>query len=561
MFQAFEGRAVKGGVEGVFVAVPEVDGGAARIAERVDVEHPQALGIEHEIGEGGGGVGVIDIPLLPESCHHQMIFDDECDNRPGIGGDAEALKQRLGEADAAFGVAADALGLADVVEEQGEVEQGRVGGLVEGFAVFEGDGLGGGEDEVEFADGVEGVDVGGVAVVILVLDKAGEGVEGGDEPPEDAEFVHEGEGGVVRADLGEDGAEAYGGVGRSGDRGREQGQGVADEFAQLQVEAAIELLAVAEDADEAHRILGKRGRFLGRQFPAAHDEAVEALAAGEARDAERVADGAGGGRAAADGEGEPALDELRHAEDRLRGAVVIGHEPLDAQEEIGLGVSEVFRDAGLVVEVEGIGRARADEMEFVADAQEEIVGLLGGFDVGGFEVTLGGEIGEGFDAEFHTGHPDGVLEIAQAADAVLHVGLLVEDGVGELGAARGLVVQPGGDVGLGVLARVEVAVGLGEGLGKGGGAGDVAGLEEGGLGLDVLAGFDEDFLERAGGVADLEAAIPEQVEDFLSEVFLERLGRAGFGLGGEKEHHVDVAPRGQFAAAVTAEGEERRGHR
>ena len=77
-------------------------------------------------------------------------------------------------------------GLADVVQEQDEIEQGGVGGFVQFLAVFERDRLGLGEDAVELADGVEGVDVGRVAVVELVLHEAGEPVERRDEPPQHA---------------------------------------------------------------------------------------------------------------------------------------------------------------------------------------------------------------------------------------------------------------------------------------------------------------------------------------------------------------------------------------
>ena len=102
----------------------------------MDVEHPQALGVEHQFGEGGGGVGIIDVTLLPESCHRQMIFDDEDGNGSGFRGEAEAFQQRFGEPDAAFGVALDALGFADVVEQKYQIQLGGIGDLVEGLAVF-----------------------------------------------------------------------------------------------------------------------------------------------------------------------------------------------------------------------------------------------------------------------------------------------------------------------------------------------------------------------------------------------------------------------------------------
>ena len=57
------------------------------------------------------------------------------------------------------------------------------------------------------------MNVGGVAVVILVLNEAGEAVELGKESAEDAEFMHVGEGGVDLAEVLDDGEETARGVG------------------------------------------------------------------------------------------------------------------------------------------------------------------------------------------------------------------------------------------------------------------------------------------------------------------------------------------------------------
>ena len=75
--QPFEGGAIKAGMEGILVAVPEAGRRAAGVAKRVDVEIAQLLGVSDELGKCSGSLGVIYIPLLPESCHHEMIFDDK----------------------------------------------------------------------------------------------------------------------------------------------------------------------------------------------------------------------------------------------------------------------------------------------------------------------------------------------------------------------------------------------------------------------------------------------------------------------------------------------------
>src|SRR5690606_22589244 len=100
----------------VLVAVPEARGGAARVAKRVDVQVAELVGVGDEFGEGGGGVRVINVPLLPKACHDEMIFDDEGDELAVFRADVKPLEDGQGDLDAALGVSLDAAGLADVVE-------------------------------------------------------------------------------------------------------------------------------------------------------------------------------------------------------------------------------------------------------------------------------------------------------------------------------------------------------------------------------------------------------------------------------------------------------------
>jgi hypothetical protein len=377
-----------------------------------------------------------------------------------------------------------------------------------------------------------------------------------------AGFVHARERGGDGAGLREDGAKGRAGVGRVGDFAGEAREGVADELREVEIRRGAELLAVAKHAEEAHGIVEEDVGCFGGEFTAAHDETVDAFRALEAAGEQAFAEGqAGGRRVAPDAEGEAFLDEPRHAEDRLRGAVVVLHEVLDAREHLGLAVTEPLGDLGLEIEVHGVGRARAGEVELVAHAEEKIVGAAEGREVVGAHVVLVGEVGEGGVAEFHAGHPGGVLVVAQAADAVLDVGLLVKHRVARLGAPARLIVEARGDVGFRVLVEVVAAVGLGECVEELRGARDEARLEERGLGLDFLARLDEHLVDGARRVADLQPAVPERVEDFVGEVFLEGFREGGFRFRGKQEHHVDVAPRAEFAAPVAAERNDRHGRR
>ena len=74
----------------------------------MDVEIAKLFGIANQIGKGGGGLRVIQIMPLPESCHDEMVFDDKRDEFAAFGVDLEAFEERAGEAHAAFAVILDA---------------------------------------------------------------------------------------------------------------------------------------------------------------------------------------------------------------------------------------------------------------------------------------------------------------------------------------------------------------------------------------------------------------------------------------------------------------------
>ena len=74
--------------------------------------------------------------------------------------------------------------------------------------------------------------------------------------------------------------------------------------------------------------------------------------------------------------------------------------------------------------------------------------------------------------------------------------------------------------------------------------------------MDVLARLGEDLVDVAGRMADLQSAVPERVEHVVGDGFDEGLDGRRLRLAGEQEHHVHVAQRTEFAAAVAAEGDE-----
>ena len=86
------------------------------------------------------------------------------------------------------------------------------------------------------------------------------------------------------------------------------------------------------------------------------------------------------------------------------------------------------------------------------------------------------------------------------------------------------------------------------------------GLEQGGLGLDILVGHGHTIVDSPHGVADFQAQIPEGIKQPVRKFAEER---GGFSTGHHgtimEEHDVNVALGVEFAAAITASGNEGEG--
>src|SRR5205085_3999710 len=87
----------------------------------------------------------------------------------------------------------------------------------------------------------------------------------------------------------------------------------------------------------------------------------------------------------------------------------------------------------------------------------------------------------------------------------------------------------------------------------GGIAGERTRLEHGRFREHVLVRLIDRFIDRAGGVANLEADIPEQVENLFDH--LGRVRRNVPAIFLVEKHDVDIAERVELAASVTAERE------
>ncbi len=330
----------------------------------------------------------------------------------------------------------------------------------------------------------------------------------------------------------------------------------------MKIKRGLKLLLVTKDPNQANRVATENRRLFRGEFAAAQDETVDAFGALKPGGEQRFAERTGPPRAVApDAQSQPDLDEFRNPENGLRRPVVVLHEVLHARQHFRLGIAQGLRDARLQVQVHDVGGAGTDKMQLVADPQHEVVGALKRRQIVRPKVVLGGEFGDRRDVELHPGHPDRVLVVAQAADAVLEVRFLVENGVRKLGAPVRLIVKACGDIALGVFADVVAPVGLREGIVELGRTGDESGLQECRFGLDILSRLVESVVNGTRRIPDFEATIPQDVENLVGQMLLQRLGVAGLRLGRKKEHDVDIAPRRQFAPPVAAQRDERDGGR
>ena len=156
----------------ILVLVPKSTGGSAGIAERVDVEQSQAFGRFDLLHEGSGCIRIIDIVALPESSHLQMILDDESNQLSVFFADLHALEDRFGKNDAILGMSFDRVSFANVVKKEDQIEKVGQTKLVYLLPIAIENGVRTREDIVEFPNCMKRVDIGSIAMIVLVLHEA-----------------------------------------------------------------------------------------------------------------------------------------------------------------------------------------------------------------------------------------------------------------------------------------------------------------------------------------------------------------------------------------------------
>ena len=238
--------------------------------------------------------------------------------------------------------------------------------------------------------------------------------------------------------------------------------------------------------------------------------------------------------------------------DLLGDQVVVLHEALDGARRPAVAIAQAMRDLGLQVEGQALLGAPGQIVQVTAHRPEKAarpVELAQG--VAGQHAVLD-QVGGIPDPVEELAEPEQGLQVAQAALAFLDVGLE------QIAAVAGALV-PG--VALGELGLDEHGAHACDHLALEALAQPVEGrlvapqearLEQAGADPDVGAGKAQALVDRAGRLADLEAQVPQLVEQELDHLLAVR--RA---LVGVEEQEVDVGVGRQLAAAVAADRDDR----
>ena len=151
------------------------------------------------------------------------------------------------------------------------------------------------------------------------------------------------------------------------------------------------------------------------------------------------------------------------------------------------------------------------------------------------------------------GDPEQRVEVAQAALALLDVGLDLVAGIAGLDDALVALGELGGDeFGGGRLHQVAVEAGR-QAHGRADSSPRIGRASRMEVRMVMSArGEAQALVDRAGGMADLLAEVPEHVEDRLGDALA-----PGRLLGRQQEEEVDVRARRQRAAAIAADGDDR----
>ena len=300
------------------------------------------------------------------------------------------------------------------------------------------------------------------------------------------------------------------------------------------------LLRDMEQAQDRHRILLEGVGRRGRQPLAIDAEAIER--ARPERLPERRELGLAPAAVLEGGD-----EDARQVADGLGMKIIVLHEALDAAAARPVLVAKARGDLALQIERQAIVGAAGQIVDVAAHGAEEAVGALEVARLFLGQHALGDQLAGLVDAIEILGDPEQRVQVAQPAFALLDVGL---HDVARIAHALVALVALG-ELGLDEVAPVArgefLRVELRQLVEQRAIAPDVARLEQRRADRLVAVGIAQALVDRAGGVADLEAEVPQQIEHELDDLLAARRL-----LVGTQEQEIDVGKRRHLAAAEAA---------
>jgi hypothetical protein len=312
----------------------------------------------------------------------------------------------------------------------------------------------------------------------------------------------------------------------------------------LHVDAQLEaeLVAVPEDLDQAQGLFLEGAPVgLGETQLLVDDD--EPVREGLLPEAALHAPAAGEGLAAARDQA------ARHAMDHPRVEIVVAHELLDPERQLVGDVAEVLRDLGLDVARQHVVLVAGEEVQLVAHAPQEGQGLVARLLLPTRNQSLVRQLSKSSRPELGGGQPHRGVDVAQAARRLLDVGLAHVRRAAELAVAL-VALRERRLEELGEVLLVDVlGQDLPEAIEEPAVAHQIAGLLHRGAARKVGAGHGQAVRQATHRVPDLQAQIPERVEQALGDAL-----DVGAHLPVVDQHQVEVGERVELAAPVAAEG-------
>ncbi len=238
--------------------------------------------------------------------------------------------------------------------------------------------------------------------------------------------------------------------------------------------------------------------------------------------------------------------------DILGDNVVVLHEALDIRRPGAFGITHALGDPGLHIEGQTLLGPAGDVVQVEAHVPQEILVLGEVARLGARQHVLVHKVGDAIDLIGVLGDPVEGLQITQPALAVLDIGLDVVTAVAHLLVALVAFGQLAGDElhrGARLHLVVEGAAKLQEQVLI---TPQVTRFQQRRADRQVAPGQADAVIDRAGGMADLQAEVPQHVEHVLDDLLA--MGRL---LPREQEQKVDIRKRRQLAAPVAADRDHR----